>query len=1442
MLCVAVMLSVMVLGAGAAFSDQDKIENTEAVEMATALKIIDGYEDGSYHPERNIKRSEMCKMICIALNGGKVPATSTKDDPTFSDIDGHWAEGYIEYCYTEGVVSGVGGGRFNPDGNVTVTQAAKMLLVALGYNADVEQFNGGNWSLYVNVKANQDGIYKDLEGIDTASALTRDDAAQMIWNAMQAYIINKQSSIDVTTGDVTEHYVKSETTTMLMKKYNSVVKQGYLTGFTYDEVKGEWDYTFDAGANFGGKAIDANKAIGSYDEAGHYYTKTLTSSTDYTGLYGQKVKVVYDVDDNDTVYGVYAYDSSIMTEFASGDMDKAPDDSARTVKISGTNYKMDSASTAIGVYDVNGGADIAANLNALYNAQLGYAYTAKLVDNTGDGKADAVITTPMTVAQITYVGSDTVTFNNGVNVKNKDDLAMYDGYAQGDWVYFIPGDNASTCMDTAVKAELKTSTVDAIRGSSVATGYTDFKLNGEWFAETTDNSYSVATAEVNDTIEYVTLGGVVFYAKITDVAATTKNIAMIITADAVRGEGVSNNLGDTVIKAKLLLADGTETTVTVDKVTTITNSVSSSKDVTALTDLNAYYGQLVTYRVNSDGNYELTLVNADNKAGYKSYQNGAAYSNKTIAGAELADDATVFVLIDADYATTKAFAAANDGETYTGKEFKNAYGTGTFGIAGTGYALVAMEDGFNYAKVAMVVATAEPVINTGSNYGYLTEVANRTVENDKTYLNVTMWTKDGEKTAKFESTDAPATYKKGAVITYDDKGDGEIKNVSLVSLIDAAVTGWSESTGKIQLSTGLSSEVDTKDTTVIYVDSKNGVGAEGGKIQLGQDRNNDDVADVNNVRYLGNSTVLDLLIVDVNNLMYANPVSGKLVPTAGMSAADIKSMVETELKNFNTTTADLSAITNAPSIDVKAGQTLTIDGLSANAKATVNLESGASLNVSTADLKNLTVNVASGADVTVNGAKLAGTGAALTGTTALSVDATGAITATGVTAVDTTKLGTDKVKMSASGLTLNSQALGTVLTSYSGDITVSKGTLSFSAAPTIADGQTLTFNGTIIGADPAGTAITLAHSASGGKLALNGVEFTTSGSSDNTVTFDKDGAVSAIGANVTVTGTTATSAVNVSSTTAVTLAADTDCAITATLANGGKVTADSLTYTAGANGATVKLTDGATAVDVTGTLTVAAASASKTINVNSGTLTAATPSASNTLTVNLKSGAALVSGTETYTAVTDSQVTVAHTSGDVTLVSGSVKLSNGAVIGYDSATFTATSANDVVALNGTTVTTTGAVGVDLTNVATNGTVVKATKGVITLASGEKLTLDNSNTTEVIFTKNATSTVTTAAATAATTVVLSGNDNATSTWVVTLGANTTFVGASSSAKLTITNGSSTAGAGGNFYTNADKTVLNKTNDAGYAATAKQYQWRTDLGATGSQFSGWWDDGV
>ena len=80
-LCVAMMLSVMVVGAGAAFSDQSKIKNTEAVDACTALNIIGGYPDGSFKPEGNITRAEVTKMICVALNGGKEPRRQHQHHP-----------------------------------------------------------------------------------------------------------------------------------------------------------------------------------------------------------------------------------------------------------------------------------------------------------------------------------------------------------------------------------------------------------------------------------------------------------------------------------------------------------------------------------------------------------------------------------------------------------------------------------------------------------------------------------------------------------------------------------------------------------------------------------------------------------------------------------------------------------------------------------------------------------------------------------------------------------------------------------------------------------------------------------------------------------------------------------------------------------------------------------------------------------------------------------------------------------------------------------------------------------------------------------------------------------------------------------------------------------------------------------------------------------------
>ena len=71
-LCVAMLLSVMVMGTGAAsFTDQDEFSDNyaEAAEVLTGMGIIQGYDDGSFLPQRNINRAQVATMIYRAATG-----------------------------------------------------------------------------------------------------------------------------------------------------------------------------------------------------------------------------------------------------------------------------------------------------------------------------------------------------------------------------------------------------------------------------------------------------------------------------------------------------------------------------------------------------------------------------------------------------------------------------------------------------------------------------------------------------------------------------------------------------------------------------------------------------------------------------------------------------------------------------------------------------------------------------------------------------------------------------------------------------------------------------------------------------------------------------------------------------------------------------------------------------------------------------------------------------------------------------------------------------------------------------------------------------------------------------------------------------------------------------------------------------------------------------
>ena len=136
---VLAMVFVMMAGAVTPFEDDSTIASSasEAVSMMSALGVINGFTDNTFRPEDTVTRAQMAKMIYVVMNFGseKNAEYFANVVKPFSDTKGHWAEGFINFCYINGIISGRGDGTFDPDATVTGLEAAKMCLALIGYDA-----------------------------------------------------------------------------------------------------------------------------------------------------------------------------------------------------------------------------------------------------------------------------------------------------------------------------------------------------------------------------------------------------------------------------------------------------------------------------------------------------------------------------------------------------------------------------------------------------------------------------------------------------------------------------------------------------------------------------------------------------------------------------------------------------------------------------------------------------------------------------------------------------------------------------------------------------------------------------------------------------------------------------------------------------------------------------------------------------------------------------------------------------------------------------------------------------------------------------------------------------------------------------------------------------------------------------------------------------------
>ena len=805
----------MVVGAGAAFSDQSSIKNTEAVDACTALNIIGGYPDGSFKPEGNITRAEVTKMICVALNGGREPNLATNATPTFSDVRGTtaaWAEKYIESCVSQGIVSGVGAGKFAPAGNVTGTQLAKMLLVALGYKSENEGFTGNAWATNVNTIASAKGLYEGLETMDVSAALTRDSAARMIWNALQAYEVEYKTTLTTDkNGQLTSQITVQDKVgidnktkiTLLNDKYDTDTKEDGILTYVKEDNKGT--YTV--------KTLLDNKIV--------TYTKV---AKDYSDLLGQKVDVLVKTDDNSKVYGIYANeDSSVI---ATGYVGSLELDGSNKVKLNGTSYKLDSDDNTVAIIRTANISTAAITFGSLTtqvakgNVDKNVAASSiKLIDNNGDGKIDDAVYTPVKVGKVTAVTKTAVTVNSGINTVKFEDADVYSGIAKDDYVMFVAEANRSAKdKDSITKLDVISG---KILGTRTVSGKTsEVKIDNTWYKV----ANNVSGMSSGDSYDVVVVGETILFSDMT--AASAKDI---LTVTGVKGSfeapTLENEVGDNdkYLKAKAYFVDGTSSEIKITKIAGVKISDSNKSTIQA--------ASLYTYSKLSDGTYDVKALNTTNNAGYDTVSNNSQnYNKQKIGGKTLADDAVVFVV------------ASDETKVLTGKQVK-AWGDNE---AFSGMYAATESNGIDYIKVASLVGSSTvPNADGDIKYGFMVadSYASEMTGEDGTKTAYDVWTSEGAKTLYVDGTGTDV--ESGSILAYKEDGkyitisdsfkpaSGNLcKNSSAKLWFDTvAITGFdytAEGTLAVVKSNSQTEDKTlNKDCVFIAVNSKDEVGMEG---------------------------------------------------------------------------------------------------------------------------------------------------------------------------------------------------------------------------------------------------------------------------------------------------------------------------------------------------------------------------------------------------------------------------------------------------------------------------------------------------------------------------------------------------------------------------------------------------------------------------------------
>ena len=962
--------------AGAAsFTDEADIQAKDAVNMLTALGVIEGYEDGSFDPDGVVTRAEMAKMIFVVRNNTIDDSAYANNTSKLTDITNHWAKGYIKFCESQGIIAGYGDNTFKPDATVTGVEAAKMLLVLTGYDADKAGLTGHNWSTNTLKYAGSAGILDDVNsGLE--SGLPRQYAAQMIYNTLDTNRVKWSTDSDSFDDNLGNGYKET-----VGYAYMGLTKSvGILTTVSKDSLTLT--------------GIDEAESDKVYSGSNPYATNFTKVKEDYSSLLGQKVKVMFKDGKTNNVLGVYAVSDNEAYAVNASEVESDGD----KVKFGGKSYSIENAygNDYIDVYytDIEGketavtGEDgTSSGHSKSFTSQAGVKYTAanskygfeaeelfddwdtssavmQFVDSDGNGRFDSVIITDYAAAEVTSVTSSKVVAGKSYEF---DEENIDDDLKADDWA-IISYDRYNDCTRVA-KADVITGKLDGLKKDSTSENYNankgtgvkyhEYQIGDEWYNGATDKDSrtDISTVKAGDEVEAVVVNGVAWKIKRSSgngSLADVTDIAMVVNKDA----GIGGN------QVKLQFFNDTTKVVDVDDDSTI--KYASLK-----------VGALYEYSI-SGGEYSFEgLSTEDDYYGDYTYVGTASYNAKDDAlGGKKIDDTAKVILFEENGKDT-----GNDSKVITGKQLKALERSAVTYEGAAAYFTADVNGLTRVAAIAVEVDKLPETTTSNDFYGYILSDAKESSTNEVSYT-VLLEGAD-EAVTVYEKNAKTGDRKKNTLIGYKSL-DGEdadkryIDDVHLYTMGDTnfalgaitdvnskqttvQVAGWQGgASNQAVANNGVTGEFDvTSDTIVFYIDTDAKTGSSTGSIRKAtkwySDADGAKIVTASNDEYIANTVYLtngddemEVLVVESGDNQFRGKYADALKSTSdtttkSASAEDVvfgqtSATIKLTTKNFENgsrieLTAPTTGVTLGTTTTTNDETNISLTGLSASENA-----------------------------------------------------------------------------------------------------------------------------------------------------------------------------------------------------------------------------------------------------------------------------------------------------------------------------------------------------------------------------------------------------------------------------------------------------------------------------------------------------------------------------